>query len=131
MSYGYDIKSEKWLSIWKLNPLGDPDYYEKLFKYFRSLCHSMNQQGLVEVMEEKIKTTVEERMGTELSMVLYVYKNLPALNSMTRSKSPTYHQEYVYKSEIKRWLDDIEEWIFDELVGFETSIRFRESQRIM
>jgi len=131
MSFGYDIKSEKWLSLWKLNPLADPDYHDKLFKYFKSLCMSMNRIDLIMELDYKIKEGVEDKLGTNINLALWVYKNLPALNSMTRSRNPAYKTEYVYKLEIKMWLDNIESWIFGQLVEFEPTIRFREAQKIM
>jgi hypothetical protein len=131
MSIAYDIKSEKWLSIWKLNPLANPDYYETLFKYFKSLCVSMNERQLIAELDEMIKEQIEEPMGSKIQLILYTYKNLPSLNSVTKSRNMDYPNEYVTKLELKRMLDKIETWIFDRLTEFEPRIRFRDSQKIM
>ena len=126
MSYTYDIKAEKWLSIWKLFPQ-DPDYYERLFKYFKSLCASAKKWTLIDDLDHLIR----EKMGTTLPIILYVYKNLPYLNAMTKSQNPDYPYEYVYKHDIKAWLDEIEAWIFRRCVDMEKDIRFKDSQKIM
>ena len=131
MSITYDIKSEKWLSIWKLNPLANPDYYETLFKYFKSLCISLGEKDLIYELDDMIKETIEEPMGSKIQLVLYAYKNLPSLNSITKSRNPEYPHEYVTKLELKRLLDIIEDWIFDRVTEFESRIRFRDSQKIM
>ena len=90
----------------------------------------MKREDLILALDNKIYEEVEERLGTNINMALYVYKNLPALNSFTKSKSASYKNDYVYKSEIKKWLENIEDWIFAQMVSFERLIRFRESQRI-
>lgn len=131
MSIGYDIKSEKWLSIWKLNPLANPDYYETLFKYFKSLCISMEEHETIEELDKIINEKIEKPMGTTIQLVLFTYKNLPALNSVTKSKNPEYQYEYVRKMDLKNWLDEIEEWIFKKMTEYEPRIRFRETQKIM
>ncbi len=131
MSLSYDINSEKWLSIWKLNKLANPDYYETMRKYFVSLCYSMNRKELIVELDALIKETLEVRMGTNFQMILYTYKNLPALNSFTKSRNNEYPFEYVRKYELQEWLDEVERFIFDKLVEMESDIRFRDSQKIM
>ena len=131
MSITYDIRSEKWLSIWKLNELANPNYYETLFKYFKSLCMSMGRLDLIRELDDLIDEKVSKPMGSPIQLVLFTYKNLPALNSITKSRNPDFKREYVTKMELKKWLDEVEEWIFEEVTGFEGKIRFRESQKIM
>lgn len=131
MSISYDINSEKWLSIWKLNKFANPEYYETMRKYFINLCMSLQRGDLIEELESLIKDKVEDRMGSSWHMVLFTYKNLPALNSITKSKNPDYPHEYVRKYELRQWLDDIELFIFRKLVELEKSIRFKDSQKIM
>jgi len=131
MSLSYDIKSEKWLSIWKLNELANPNYYETLFKYFKSLCLSMGRLDLIEELDLLIEDKIEKPMGANIQLVLYTYKNLPALNSITKSNNIDYEYEYVRKIDIKKMLDEVEEWLFQKVTEFEGKIRFRESQKIM
>jgi len=131
MGVSYDINSEKWLSIFKLNSLSNPQYYEDMRKYFNSLCMGMGHLDLIEELNALIRTTIEEPMGSDWNVILFTYRNLPALNSFTKSRNPDYPVEYVRKYEIKIWLDKIESWIFQKLVGMETDIRFQERQTIM
>jgi len=131
MSLTYDINSEKWFSCWKLSKIGHPEYYEDLFKYFKSLVIGMNKEELVEELEYLLKSKIEEPMGAPYQSVLYVYKNLPSLNAMTKSNNPEYPDEYVRKYTIKAWLEEIETWIFRQLVSLEPHIKFRDSQKLM
>ena len=131
MSYGYDINAEKWFSCWKINPLANPDYYETLFRYFKSLCAGMKRVDLIIELDRLIEEKVESPMGSPLSAVLWVYKNLPALNSFTKSNNLDYVNEYVRKYELKTWLDEVEGWVFDRLVELEPQIRFKDTQKLL
>lgn len=131
MTIAYDINSEKWLSIWKLNSLANPNYYETMKKYFVNLCLSLGLTDLADDFLFLIADRIEKPMGASFEAVLFAYKNLPALNSMTKSRNPDYPNEYVYKYELKNWLDSVETWVFEKLVMIEPLIRFRESQKIM
>jgi len=131
MSYGYDINAEKWFSCWKINPLANPDYYETLFRYFKSLCAGMKKFDFIIELDKMIKKKVEEPMGASIAAVLWVYKNLHSLNSFTKSNNPDYPAEYVRKYELKMWLDEIEGWVFDKLVELEPSIRFKDTQKLL
>ena len=108
MSLAYDINAEKWFSHWKLSPMSNPDYYEMLFRYFKSLVSGMGKHELIFELEELLKNKIETPMGASYQAVLYVYKNLPSLNAFTKSKNPEYPDEYVHKYTIKGWLDEIE-----------------------
>jgi hypothetical protein len=130
MSIPFDINSEKWLSLWKLNKLM-PDYHETLRKYFINLAASLQHYELIKELETLIKKKIEEPMGASWAQILYVYKNLPYLNSMTKSKNPEYPHEYVMKYEMRDWLESIEQWIYTKLIELEPEIRFRERQTIM
>ena len=131
MSLTYDINAEKWFACWKLNPMANPDYYEMLFKYFRSLVAGMGYPNLITELEDMIHEKIEKPMGAEYQAVLHTYKNLPSLNSFTKSLNPEYPTEYVKKHEIKKWLTHIENWIFSELVNLEPSINFKDAQKLM
>ena len=131
MSYNYDINAEKWFSCWKINQLSNPDYYEDLFRYFNSLCAGMKKTSYIIELKELIRVKIEEPMGSPLQSVLWVYKNLPTLNSFTKSKNPEYRNDYVYKYELKMWLDEIQAWLFDKLVDLEPEIRFKDAQKLL
>jgi hypothetical protein len=131
MSIGFDINAEKWISIWKLNSMANPDYYETMRKYFENLCLSMGRRDLVEELARIISVQLEEPMGSKWESILFTYKNLPALNSFTKSNNPEYHSEYVRKYELKVTLEGIESWIFSKLVEMESDIRFQDRQSIM
>lgn len=131
MSLTYDINAEKWFSCWKLNSLANPEYYEQLFRYFRSLVAGMNKVELIYKLNELLVEKIEKPMGASYQSVLYVYKNLPTLNAFTKSNNPEYAEEYVRKYTIKAWLDEIEAWIFDQLVLLEPHIKFRDGQKLM
>lgn len=127
----FDINSEKWLSIWRLNNLENPDYYETLRKWFNSLAMSMNEEQLIKELDYIIADRLESPMGNTWEVILFTYKNLPALNSFTKSNNPNYGSEYVRKYELKRILGEIEDWIFKKLVLLEPNIRFQNRQQIM
>lgn len=130
MTVPFDINSEKWLSIWKLNKYM-PDYHETLRKYFINLVGSLKHFELIKELESLIKQHLETPMGATWSQILYVYKNLPYLNSMTKSKNPEYPKEYVMKYELREWLEIIEKWIYSKLIELEPEIRFTPRQTIM
>jgi len=131
MSLTYDINSEKWFSCWKLNPLANPEYYEQLFKYFRSLVVGMDKSELIYELNELLAEKIEKPMGASYQSVLYVYKNLPSLSAFTKSNNPEFPDEYVRKYTIKKWLDEIEAWIFEQLILLEPNIKFRDGQKLM
>lgn len=131
MSLTYDVNAEKWFSCWKIDPLANPEYHETLFRYFKSLAAGMGRADLVAKLNDLIHEKIERPMGSTYQAVLYVYKNLPTLNSFTKSKNPDFPEEYVYKYTIKGWLDEIEAWIFDTLVTLEPLIKFRDSQKLL
>lgn len=91
----------------------------------------MIRGDLVEELSSMIKIEIEDPMGSSWEAVLFTYRNLPALNSFTKSLNPEYPNEYVRKYELKMKLDKIERWIFQQLVGMEQNIRFQERQTIM
>ena len=131
MSLSYDINAEKWFSHWKLNPIANPDYYEMLFRYFKSMVAGMGRRDLILELDSMITEKIEKPMGASYQAVLYVYKNLPSLNAFTKSRNPEYPDEYVHKYTLKQWLDEIQTWIFDQLVMLEPNINFKDSQKLL
>lgn len=72
-------------------------------------------------------------MGADLDTVQMIYKNMPYLNSFTRTNSE-YIDEMgmrVYKYEIKRRFEQIMEWGYVQLVSLESDIRFRAEKPIL
>jgi len=130
LSLDFDINSEKWLSIWKLDNMNNPLYYETMIKYFKNICFSLGREDLVLKIDIFIKDTIEDFMGASLTAILFTYRNLPALNSFTRSRNPSVNRE-IYKYELKMLLDDVEKKVFFWLIELEGSIRFQDRQRII
>ena len=89
----------------------------------------MGREDLVKEMNYQIKSKIEDIMGTNIELVLYVHKNLPFLNAFTRSKNPLYADMNIYKYTITAWLNEIEQWIFRQAIELEGEIRFTISAR--
>lgn len=131
MTISYDINSEKWLSIWKLNKLANPDYYETMRKYYENLCKSLGREDLIQELNNLIQEKIEKPLGNKWQNILITHKNLPSLNSITKSHNPEYPEEYIYKYQLNEWLESIEKHIFNQLVQLEKNIRFKDRQTIM
>jgi len=121
-----DVNESKWTAIWGLSPFM-PQYNRTLFKYARSLFASMNRTDLIEDLDQKL-ALIEKKMGTRMAYVFWVYENLPALNSFTKSRNPTYEDHYIHKHTIATWFQEIEDWIFEKLVELEQYIRFTQQR---
>jgi hypothetical protein len=119
-----DNNELRYNSLWLLPKQMNPDYYGNLFKNAKAFFYGMNRYDLVEDMDFIINEKIEKVMGCPISLVLITYKNLPALNSFTRSKHPLYATMNIYKYTIQGWLDEIEGWIFREAQKLEGEIRF-------
>lgn len=111
-------------SILLLPKSHNPDYYAMLFKNTKSFFYGMQRPDLVEDLNYLIKKKIEEVMGADIQEVIITYKNLPSLNSFTRSKLVQYQNINIYKFQIQRWLDEIEEWLFQKVLELEPEIRF-------
>jgi hypothetical protein len=110
-------------SIWLLTK-EEPNYYANLLKNAKAFFYGMEREDLVKELDLLIKRNIEDVMGTSIELVLYVHKNLPFLNAFTRSKNPLYSDVNIYKYTITGWLDEIEEWIFQQAIELEGEIRF-------
>jgi hypothetical protein len=84
----------------------------------------MHREDLVKEMDYQIKSRIEDVMGTSIELVLYVHKNLPFLNAFTRSRNPLYADMNIYKYTITDWLNEIQNWIFQQAMELEGEIRF-------
>ncbi len=111
-------------SLWLLEKQNNPDYHIQLFKNAKAFFLGMKRPDLLEDLNFIIKERIEKIMGTPISQILITYKNLPYLNSFTRSKNPLYTGQNIYKYTLQEWLDDIETWIFQKAMELEGEIRF-------
>jgi len=118
-----DVNELRYNSIWLLSK-EDPNYYANLFKNTKAFFYGMGKEDLAKEMDVKIKNQIEEVMGTSIELILYVHKNLPFLNAFTRSKNPLYADINIYKYTITAWLNEIEQWIFQNVIELEGEIRF-------
>ena len=106
-----------------------PTYFEDLFKNAKAFFFGMGREDLVKKMDDMINYKIEDIMGADIELVLYVYKNLPHLKAFTRSKNPIYADINIYKYTLAKWLKEIETFIFQEAIGLEGYIRFSSSAR--
>ena len=118
-----DINEVRFNSLWLLSKQ-EPSYYADLFKNAKAFFYGMGRADLVDEMEAMIKREIEQVMGSSIELILYVYKNLPYLNSFTRSKNPLYADIDIYKYTLTSWLNEIEKWVFQQAVMLEPQIRF-------
>ena len=119
-----DINELRYNSIWLLSKEGNPDYYKALLKNAKAFFYGMDRMDLIEELTKIIKTKIENVMGANIQSILLTYKNLPALNSFTRSRNPLYADINIFKHTIESWLDEIEEWVFQQAIILEPEIRF-------
>jgi len=122
MAIRSDPNEQKYWTLWQLSPFM-PNYFRQLFKYSESIFRGMQREDLIEELKQKIKN-IEQKMGVPIAYVYWVYENLPALNSFTKSKNPEYEDTYIYKHTLKQWFEEIEDWIFEKLIELEPEIRF-------
>jgi len=118
-----DMSELRFNSLWLLSR-ADPNYYADLFKNAKAFFYGMDKEDLVKEMDAMIKNRIEDVMGTSIELVLYVHKNLPFLNAFTRSKNPLYSDINIYKYTITDWLNEIQNWIFQQAMELEGQIRF-------
>jgi hypothetical protein len=118
-----DINELRYNSIWLLTK-EDPNYYANLLKNTKAFFYGMGREDLVKKLDLLIKIRIEEVMGTSIELVLHVHKNLPFLNAFTRSKNPLYADINIYKYTLTAWLNEIEQWIFQQAIELEEEIRF-------
>lgn len=119
-----DNAEQKYYSLFLLPKDNNPRYFENLIRNAKILYYGLNRKDLIQELDYMLKEMIEKPMGTSIQNVLLVHRNLPTMNSFTRSKNPLYNQENVYKYTIQKWLDDIEMWIFQKAIELEPQIRF-------
>jgi hypothetical protein len=123
-----DLNELRYNSLWLLSRV-DPSYYQDLFKNAKAFFYGMDREDLVDEMNKQIKERIEDIMGSSIELVLYVHKNLPFLNAFTRSKNPLYADINIYKYTITDWLNDIQNWVFQQAIELEGQIRFQTPAR--
>jgi len=99
----------------------------------RNICISLNRPDLIEEMDNMVKELIEKPMGANLDTVQMIYKNMPYLNSFTRTQSE-YIDEMgmrIYKWQIKERFEKIIDWMFIQLVALEPEIKFRAEKPIL
>ena len=119
-----DNNELRYNSIWLLTKEGNSDYYRQLLRNAKALFYGMRRTDLIEELNQLIEKKIEKTMGTSINQIFIAYKNLPSLNSFTRSKNPLYADINIYKYTIEQWLDEIEEFVFQKAITLEEDIRF-------
>lgn len=119
-----DASELRYNALFLLPKQSNPDYYVMLFKNAKAFFYGMKRPDLVEDLNFIINEKIEKVMGSPISHLLLTYKNLPYLNSFTRSKHPLYHNMNIYKYTLQTWLEEIEDWIFRQVTSLENQIRF-------
>lgn len=131
MSIKYDFNAEKYKLLYSMSKLSHPDYYQDLIRQFKSLAYSMGDEEGIRILNDKIYRTIEKPIGRPINVILMTYKNMPALNSMSRVYNEEAPKPYIYKYELKGLLDAIEDYIFERAQRYEGSIRFRDTDKII
>jgi hypothetical protein len=111
-------------AIMLLPKQGNGDYYKMLFRSSKNLFYGLGHPDLVDELDFIIHEKIEKVMGTNINYILLTYKNLPFLNSFTRSKNPLYSEYNIYKYTIEAWLTEVEDWIFRQIAEHEGEIRY-------
>lgn len=119
-----EVNELRFNSLMLLPKQGNVDYYMMLFRNSKNFFYGMQRPDLAEDLDYIIKEKIEKVMGCDIQHVLITYKNLPTLNSFTRSKNPLYANGNIYKYTMQKWLDEIEEWCFRNIFDLEKQIRF-------
>ena len=119
-----DNNELRYNAIWLLDKGTDPDYYKNLIKNTKAFFYGMNRSDLNRELDKQIHNLIERRVGVDINALLLIYKNLPYLNSFTKSRIAGKQDKYIYKFTIEKWLDEIEKWVFQNVILLEKHIRF-------
>lgn len=119
-----DLNEIRYNSILRLPKQSNAEYWFVLFRNTRNFFIGLSRYDLLEKLNFIIEEKIEKIMHSPISNVLHTYKNLPYLNSFTRSRNPLYREMNIYKYTIKEWLESIEAWIFEMVITLEGQIRF-------
>jgi len=128
-----DENVSKYQSIWLMSSAPIPDQYKTAFRYFKNLCMSLERYDLIRQLDKHINELIEKPLGADLDIVQMIYKNMPYMNSFTRT-----HTDYtdilgakIYKYQIKQRFETIMDWIFIQLVQLEPRIKFKAEKVIL
>lgn len=124
-----EVSELRFNALFLLPKDNNPHYYMNLFRNAKNFFMGMNRPDLVETLNEIIHEKIEVVMGVDIQTVLLVYKNIPYMNGFTRSKNTKYNHANIYKHTIQGWLDEIEAWIFQQVLSLERLIRFQTPAR--
>jgi len=119
-----DVSEVRWTALWLLPKQSNPEYWNNLFKNLKAFFYGMGRSDLIEALDIIIYEKIEKPMGVPLQSVLITYKNLPFHNSFTRSRNPLYKGVNIYKYTVSSWLDEIEQWGFEQAMILEKEILF-------
>lgn len=110
-----------------------PDQYRIACRYFRNICMSLDRYDLIEELAQLIKDKLEKPLGADVDTIQMIYKNMPYLNSFTRTQSEYVDElgSKIYKYDIKKRFEEVMDWMFTQLVQLEPSIRFRAEKQIL
>jgi hypothetical protein len=100
-----------------------------LIKNFKAFAYGMNREDLIDDLDFIIREKIEKVMGVSMNQLLMVYKNLPYLNSFTRSKNPMYENMNIYKFTMEKWLEEVEDYVFRKAIQLEGQISFQTPAR--
>ena len=118
-----DVSEVRFNSLFLLSK-ESANYWKDLLKNAKAFFWGMERQDLVDELNNMIEVLIEKPMGSDIDTILNVHKNLPTLNSFTRSRNPLHMGENIYKSTITRWLNEIETYIFKTAMSLEDQINF-------
>ena len=124
-----DLNELRYNSLFLLPKDSNPNYYKMLIKNFKAFAYGMNREDLIDDLDFIIREKIEKVMGVSMNQLLMVYKNLPYLNSFTRSKNPMYENMNIYKFTMEKWLEEVEDYVFRKAIQLEGQISFQTPAR--
>ncbi|CAK0747185.1 hypothetical protein CCP1ISM_260002 [Azospirillaceae bacterium] len=116
-----DNNELRYNSIFLLTKQGNPDYYKELIRNSRAFFYGMRREDLNDEMNNFIKKNIEKRCGKSIDYVLLIYRYM---NNFKNFMMNPHTEKYIYKQELNKWLDQLEQWIFINVVKLEDNIRF-------
>jgi hypothetical protein len=118
-----DVNEIRFNAIFLLSK-SDPNFWRDLLKNARVFFYGMNQPELIKELDEMVEYLIEKPMGSDINTILLIHKNLPTMNSFTRSRNPLHTGENIYKSTITMWLQKVEDFIYQKAISLEGQIHF-------
>jgi hypothetical protein len=128
-----DPNSEKYRSVWLVGQSAMPNQYQTAFRYAKNIFLSLGRNDLIRQLDALIKREIEDPLGCDLNRAQIIFKNMPFLNSFTRTDSQ-YVDELgvkIYKWQIQQRFETIMDWVYQQMVYLEGSIRFAAEKPIL